>query len=40
MLADVRNDPDDFKEEGEDFTYRRLARDEDDAPNMAIDLDY
>lgn len=37
---EVRHDPKDYKSEGEEFTYRRLARDEDAVPNVSIDLDY
>lgn len=37
---EVRHDPEEYKSEGEDFTYRRLARDEDDVPNVSVELDY
>ncbi|KIW07836.1 uncharacterized protein PV09_01754 [Verruconis gallopava] len=40
LSFDKRHDPNDFREDGELFTYRRLARDEDDAPNVSVDLDY
>jgi hypothetical protein len=39
-VEDVRHNPEDFKEEGEDFTFRRMARDEDDADDVAVELDY
>ncbi len=35
-----RHDPQDFKAHDGDFTYRRLARDEDSVPNISIQLDY
>jgi hypothetical protein len=35
-----RHDPQDFKSDDGDFTYRRLARDEDSVPNISIQLDY
>jgi hypothetical protein len=35
-----RHDPEDYMAEGEEFTYRRLARDEDDVPNVSVELDY
>lgn len=38
--VEERNNPDDFKADGEDYTFRRLARDEDDVKDVALDLDY
>ena len=38
--TEIRHNPEDYTADGEDFTFRRLARDEDDAPDVAVDLDY
>jgi hypothetical protein len=40
VAVEERNNPDDFKADGEDYTFRRLARDEDDVKDVALDLDY
>lgn len=35
-----RYDPEDFKPKGEDFTFRRLARDADEIKTVPLELDY